>query len=114
AIKTPKGDSVLEGKTLLAIPRQPMPGDEGKDPRGWPLSVLLDAAGIKKFERLLLSDATGTNLTLDKADFDEAKSIPYVKLNRQGSLRLRVFKKQGSAWQASGDLRGIATIEVVK
>ena len=114
AIKTKAGASVLEGSKLLQIPREPMPGDASKDPKGWPLTVLLDAAGIKSFERILLTDAAGMNLTLDKADFDPKTSIPYVKLNRQGALRFRVFKKQGDAWQVSGDLRGITSIEVLK
>ena len=113
AIKTPKGESTLDGKTILAIPRQPMPGDDSKDAKGWQFRTLLDAAGIKSFERLLLTDAGGTNLTLDKADFSD-KSIPYVKLNRSGQLRFKVYKQQGTAWQVSGDLRGIVSIEVVK
>ena len=41
-------------------------------------------------------------------------SVPYVKLNRQGSLRLQVYKKQGTGWQRSGDLRGLVAIEVLK
>jgi hypothetical protein len=113
-IKTASGESVLEGTKLLAIARQPMPGDTSNEAKGWPLVVILDAGGIKKFERVLLSDSTGSNLTLDKADFDPKTSVPYVKLNRQGALRVTVFKKQGEGWQKGGDLRGLAAIEVVK
>jgi hypothetical protein len=113
-IKTASGESVLEGSKLLAIPRQPMPGDASNEPKGWPLATVLDAGGIKKFERVLLSEAGGSNLTLDKADFDPKTSVPYVKLNRQGALRVTVFKKQGEGWQKGGDLRGLASIEVVK
>lgn len=111
AIKTPKGESTLDGKTLLAIPRTPMPGDTSNEPRGWPLKLLLDAAGIKKFSKLVLVDSQGLVLNLDAKDFDDKTSVPYVKLNRQGSLRVQVYKKQGEGWQRSGDLRGLESIE---
>ncbi|HUJ59864.1 MAG TPA: hypothetical protein VLX92_15275 [Kofleriaceae bacterium] len=113
-IQTPAGTSKLEGKTLLAIPRSGMPGDDSKEPKGWPLAQLLDAAGIKSFHTLLLTDTDGLNLTLEKRDFDDQTSIPFVKLNRQGALRVTVFKKQGQGWQKGGDLRGLAAIQVVK
>jgi hypothetical protein len=111
-IKTSTGDTVIKGDKLLAMPRAPQPGEDG-DPKGWTLKVILDAAGVKSFERLLLTDATGMNITLDKADLSDT-SVPFVKLNRQGSLRFRVFKKQGTGWQATGDLRALTTIQVVK
>jgi hypothetical protein len=60
----------------------------------------------------VLTDTGGLNLTLEKADFDPKTSVPYVKLNRQGALRVQVFKKQGDTWQRAGDLRGLAEIEV--
>jgi hypothetical protein len=112
SIVTPTGTSKLEGKTLLAIPRQPLPGETGEG-RGWPLATVLDAAHITKFDKLLLADGAGLNLTLEKADFS-ADSVPYVKLNRQGSLRFNLFKKQGTGWQRSGDLRGLVSIQVLK
>jgi hypothetical protein len=114
AIKTPTGSSMLEGSKLLAIPREPMPGDAAKDPRGWSLSKILDAAGIKKFHKVMLGDVEGNALTLEPADFNPTASIPFVKLNRQGSLRVTVYKKQGEGWQRAGDLRGLASIEVLK
>ncbi|HEY1559136.1 MAG TPA: hypothetical protein VGF94_30150 [Kofleriaceae bacterium] len=112
-IKTPAGASKLAGKTLLAIPRQPLPGETGEG-RGWPLQLLLDAAGIKKFAKLVLTDSEGLTVELEQADFDAKTSMPYVKLNRQGALRFTLFKKQGEGWQKRGDLRGLASIEVVK
>lgn len=113
-IKTAAGEQVMEGAKLLALPRSPMPGDDSKDPRGWPLQAILDAAGVKTFERLLLTDAAGMNLTLEKADFDPKTSVPFIKLNRSGQLRVRVFKKQGESWNPTGDLRGLVGIQVVK
>lgn len=114
SVKTPAGESTLEGTKLLAIARQPMPGDDSNEPRGWTLSTILDAAGIKKFQKIMLSDVSGQALSLEPADFDAKTSIPFVKLNRQGALRLTVFKKQGEGWQRAGDLRGLVSIEVLK
>jgi hypothetical protein len=113
SIVTSAGKFQLDGKTLLAIPRVPLPGETG-DGRGWALATLLEAAKVTKFERLVLSDAAGLNLTLDKKDFDPQSSIPYVKLNRQGALRFNLFKKVGTGWQRSGDLRGLVSIQVAK
>lgn len=111
-IKTAKGESVLPGPKLLAVPREPMPG--GTDPKGWTLATLMKTAGVDHYEKVLLSDSSGLNLTLEKQDLDPATSVPYVKLNRQGSLRVKIFKKQGATWQGTGDLRGLERIEVLK
>jgi len=111
-VTTPKGEHVIEGKQLLDIKREPMPGQTGSG-RGWPLTTVLEAGGVKQFKRLMLTDAAGMNLTLEKRDFT-ATSIPFVKLNRQGQLRFRVFKKQGTGWQSNGDLRGLTTIQVLE
>ncbi len=111
-IKTAKGESVLDGPKLLAVPREPMPGDS--DPKGWTLATVLKTAGIDHYQKVLLSDSSGLNLTLEKQDLDPATSIPFVKLNRQGSLRVKVFKKQGTTWQGTGDLRGLVRIEILQ
>jgi hypothetical protein len=111
--KTKAGDKVIDGKQLLAIPREAMPGQTG-DGKGWPLTTLLEAAGVKTFDKLLLADAAGMNLNLDKSDFVPGKSIPFVKLNRQGALRFRVFKKQGDGWEQTGDLRGLVSVQIIK
>lgn len=111
-ITTPKGKSTLEGAKLLAVPREIEPG--GKDPKGWTLATLMKTGGVDHYEKLVLTDAAGLNLTLEKQDLDPATSVPYIKLNRQGTLRVKVYKKQGDSWQASGDLRGLVAVEVVK
>src|SRR5262249_10730148 len=103
-IKTPKGSTTLTGDQLLAVPREKVPGTG--DGKGWTLAKVLELGGVKTFDKLVLTDAVGTNLNLDKSAFDAQKSIPFVKLNRQGKLRLRVFQKQGDTWQpGGGDLR---------
>jgi hypothetical protein len=113
AIKTPDGDLKFTGNQLLALPRQPMPGNE--DTKGWSLKQVLDAAGVKKLGKVTLIDANGTSLILEKAELaDEKKLVPFIKLNRQGTLRFRVLKKSGDGWQAGGDLRSIATIQIAK
>ena len=112
-IKSKAGDKVIEGAKLLEMPREAPPGGEGEG-KGWKLSAVLAQAGITKYERLLLADAKGTNLTLEKQDLDEKTAVPFVKLNRQGTLRFRVYRKQGETWQPGSDLRGLATIEILK
>ena len=86
-----------------------MPGGGG-DAKGWQLVTVLDAAGIKHFDKLLLTDAAGLTLTLEHKDFDGKTTIPFIKLNRQGALRFRIFKKQGDGYQATGDLRALTSI----
>ena len=103
-------DRLLTGEKILAIPREAMPGSP--DTKGWPLSKLLAAADVTKFTKLVLIDAAGTALTIDKKDFDDKTTIPFIKLNRQGSLRFRMLKKQGDGWQYAGDLRALSTIKV--
>lgn len=113
AIKSATGEQVLKGDKLLETPRQPLPGETG-DAKGWPLSVVLANAGVQKYERLVLTGENGTNLTLEKQDLDPKTSVPFIKLNRQGSLRFRVYKKQGELWQAGADLRGLVRVEILK
>jgi hypothetical protein len=110
AIKTAGGDKTLTGEAILAIPRETMPGNE--DTKGWRLTKLLAAAGITKFTKLVLLDAAGTSLIIESKDFDDKTTIPFIKLNRQGSLRFRLMKKQGDGWAPTGDLRALATIKV--
>ena len=108
SVKTAAGASQLTGAQVLALPREPTPGSP--DQKGWRLAALLDAAGVKAFEHLVLRDAGGNNLTLDRADVSDT-SVPFLKLNKQGMLRLKVYKKAGDGWNAAGDLRGLTAIE---
>jgi len=112
-IKTAAGEQVIKGETLLETQREAQPGETGEG-KGWTLTSILGHAGIKTYERLLLTGEGGTNLTLEKQDLDPKTSVPFVKLNRQGSLRFRVFKKQGDTWQPGQDLRGLVRVEILK
>ncbi|MBA3463722.1 MAG: hypothetical protein H0T46_27445 [Deltaproteobacteria bacterium] len=113
AIITPKGEQVMTGDKLLALPREAMPGGGG-DAKGWRLGVVLEAAGVKSFKRVRLTDLKGPTLTLEKADLEDKATIPFLKLNRQGSLRFRLYKQQGEGWQPAGDLRDLAKIEILE
>jgi len=108
AVKTKAGTSSLTGEQLLALPREGTPGNP--EQKGWRLTALLDAAGVKAYDQLVLRDASGTTLVIDKKDVSDT-SVPFIKLNKQGSLRLRVWKKAGDGWNGAGDLRGLAAIE---
>ena len=106
--RTPAGTTTLTGDKLIGLPREAMPGSP--DQKGWRLTTLLDAAGVKTYHHLVLSDASGTSLTLEKADLGDT-TIPFIKLNKQGALRFRVLKKVGAGWTPSGDLRALVAIE---
>lgn len=109
---TPKGTSVLDGAKLLAIPRDNIPGTS--DAKGWTLQTLLTAGGVTTFDKLVVSNAAGVALNLDKDAFSAA-SVPFVKLNRKGELRMRIYKKAGTEWQpGGGDLSDLDGIEVLK
>jgi len=113
AVKTAKGTTIVDGTKLLAIPRADVLGEGGG--KGWTLQTILDAGGVKKFDKLVLTATDGTALNIDRSAFDAKTSIPFVKLNRQGKLRLRIYKKEGETWNPTGgDLRELAAIEVLK
>ena len=107
-IEAPSGKSQLTGAQIIALPRETMPGTE--ETHGWRLQQLLDLAGIKKFEQIVLRDAGGTTVIVDRKD----KTVPFIKLNKQGSLRFRVLKQAGTGWKTEGELRSLVGIKVSK
>ncbi len=109
-IKTPTGDKELSGEKILSLPREPQPGNE--DTKGWRVTQFLEAVGVTKYQSLVLIDAGGTTLPLDKKELDPATANPFIKLNKQGHLRFRMFTKQGDGWQPGADLRQLVTIQV--
>ncbi len=112
-IKTAAGEKVVTGATLLETPREFQPGhDDGG--KGWTLATILEHAGVTAYQRLRLTGENGTNLTLEKQDLDPKSAVPFVKLNRQGTLRFRVFEKKGDTWQPGKDLRGLVDVEILK
>ncbi|MBA3392259.1 MAG: hypothetical protein H0T89_06425 [Deltaproteobacteria bacterium] len=109
-IKTPSGDKELTGEKILSLPREPQPGNE--ETKGWRVTQFLDAVGVTKYQSLVLIDAGGTTLPLDKKELDPATANPFIKLNKQGHLRFRMFTKQRDGWQPGADLRQLVTIQV--
>lgn len=107
-VKTRDGTTTLTGDKILALPRESMPGNA--DQKGWRLGALLTAAGVTAYEHLVLTDAGGTSLTLDRKELDD-NTVPFVKLNKSGLLRFRVLKKAGEGWNPAGDLRALVAIE---
>lgn len=106
------GKVTLTGAQLLALPRENMPGSEA-DAKGWSLATFLTAANVKAPVRVRLSDADGFTVILEKADFAKSNSVPFVKLNKQGALRFRLYQKKGEAWTATSDLRRLTSVEVL-
>ena len=109
-VTTAKGSVELAGEKLLGIEREAMPGGGG-DAKGWKLDTLLAAADVKTYKKVTLLDAGGASIPLEKSEIT-AESVPFIKLNRKGALRFRLYKKQGDGWQSSGDLGSLAEIRV--
>ncbi|HRC55142.1 MAG TPA: hypothetical protein PKU97_04420 [Kofleriaceae bacterium] len=113
AIEGPGTTTELTGPQLLALPRQAAPDDSSGEQKGWTLMSILAAANIKQAKRVLLTGEE-LNLTLEEADLDPKLAVPFIKLNRQGSLRFRTYRKEGAGWTVGGDLRGLHKIQVLK
>jgi len=109
-ITGPAGEQQLTGAQILALPREPQPGNE--DTKGWRVTQFLAAAGVKSYKSVVLIDAGGASLPFERAELEAKTSNPFVKLNKQGSLRFRMFKRQGDGWQPSADLRSLVAIQV--
>lgn len=113
AIEAKGKTTELGGPELLALPRQGAPDDPSGEQKGWPLLSLLEHAGVKNAKRVLLT-GDELNLTLEESDLDPKTAVPFIKLNRQGALRFRTYKKEGTGWVVAGDLRGLRKIQVLQ
>lgn len=109
-IVTKDGEKQLTGPEILKLPREPQPGSE--DTKGWRVTQFLTAAGVTKFESITLHDVSGATVPLTKQELDPKSTNPFVKLNKSGVLRFRMFTKQGDGWSPGADLRGLVKIEV--
>lgn len=103
-------EHVLTGTQILALPREDQPG--APETKGWKLTALLDAAGVTTFNKVILIDAGGVSLPYEKTELADPSFVPFIKMNKQGSLRFRMLKKEGDTWSAVGDLRALATVQV--
>lgn len=109
-IVTAQGTTTLSGEKLLGIEREPMPGGGG-DAKGWQVPAILTAAGVDNYTKLTLTSDDGASVPLTKAELGP-DSVPFVKLNRKGQMRFRLYKKQGSGFTSGADLRSLVKIKV--
>lgn len=109
----PAGEIKFTGEQLAKMSTTTAPiGD--MDTPGWTLPAVLEAAGVKPAEakQIVVYGEEGANLVLEPGDLDPAKANLFIKLNRQGKLRFRVFRKVGETWEVGGELRGISEVEL--
>lgn len=112
-IKQPGGDRVVTGAELgkIAMVAPPV-GDT--ETTGWDVASLLHDLKIDVTAKVIVTDTTGASVTMTKAELDPKKSVAFMKLNRSGQLRFRLFQKnKGGGWDIAGELRGVTTIELL-
>ena len=83
AISTPKGEATFTGDKLAALPTIKAPTGDTETP-GWNLVDILGAAGIKDPKVVVLTDEEKASLRIEGDDWDPAKTVLYVKLNKSG------------------------------
>jgi hypothetical protein len=110
-IDAPDGVKTFTGDKLAALPTTHAPVGDTDTP-GWTLLQILDAVGVKPTKTVVVEGGEGANLILDPGDLDPAKALLFIKLNRSGALRFRVFRKTGDTWELGGELRGVSRIEL--
>jgi hypothetical protein len=102
------GDKQITGPEILKLPREPQPGNE--DTKGWRVQQFLTAAGVTKFQTITLVDANGATVPLTKKELDGG--VAFIKLNKQGALRFRMYTKKGEGWEPGADLRSLVRIDI--
>jgi len=109
-ITTPDAVKTLTGPEIMKLPRIGQPNQE--DAKGWTLFQLFEAAGVTKYEKVTLIGANAMSVPLDKQELDPATTLPFIKLNKAGALRFRMYTKKGDAWVQGADLRELISIKV--
>jgi hypothetical protein len=102
------GDKQITGPEILALPREPQPGNE--DTKGWRVQQFLDKVGVTKFTSITLVDDNGITVPLTKKELEGG--VAFIKLNKQGALRFRMYTKKGEGWESGADLRSLSRIDV--
>lgn len=103
--------TTIDGGQIAKLPTSTAPiGDT--DTPGWTLGQLIELAGAEPTGKVIVYGSEGANLILEPADFDPAKATAFIKLNRSGQMRFRLFRKAGSTYDIAGELRGIDKIEL--
>ena len=107
----PAGETVFTGDKLAPLPTTTAPiGDT--DTPGWTIDQILTAAGVSPKGQVVVYGEESANLILEPSDLDPETAKPFIKLNRSGQLRFRLFRKNGETWDIAGELRGISRIEL--
>jgi hypothetical protein len=101
----------VTGDKLGAMPTSTAPVGDTSTP-GWTLQQVLELGEADYQGKSVVVTGTEANLVLEPADLDPAKAVLFIKLNRQGQLRFRAFRKQAEAWEQFGELRGLTRVEV--
>jgi hypothetical protein len=112
-IKQAGGDRVVTGDELGKVAKVAPPvGDT--ETTGWDVASLLHDLDIPLTAKVIVTDKSGASVTMTRAELDPKKSVAFMKLNRSGDLRFRLFQKnKGGGWNIAGELRGVTTIELL-
>lgn len=112
-LKQPSGAYLLTGEELGKIAKvAPPTGDT--DTTGWDVAAILAARSIKVTGKVVLTDGEGAAVEIAAADLVPAKTLAFLKLNKQAQLRFRLFQKTAAGtWAVTGELRGVTQIEIV-
>jgi hypothetical protein len=107
----PAGETVFTGDKLGSLPTTTAPVGDTETP-GWTIDQILTTAGVSPKGKVVVYGEESANLILEPSDLDPTRSKPFIKLNRSGQLRFRLFRKNGETWDIAGELRGISRIEL--
>jgi hypothetical protein len=112
-IKQKSGDVEVTGDDLGKIDRVVPPiGDT--ETQGWDVAAVLASRKLKPTAKVVITDESGTTVTMTAAQFDPKKDLAFMKVNKQGQIRFRLFEKNAAgAWDVAGELRGVTTIELL-
>lgn len=110
-VKVAGGDKTFTGAQLAELPTTTAPIGDTETP-GWTVDQILTALEVKPKGKVVLYGTEGANLILEASDLDPSKGKGFIKLNRSGQLRFRLFRKTGEAWDIAGELRGLSEIVV--
>ncbi len=112
-IKQKSGDVTITGDELAKIAKVAPPiGDT--ETTGWDVATVLASRNLKPTAKVIITDDSGTSVTMTASQFDPKKDLAFMKLNKQGQVRFRLFEKNASGvWDVIGELRGVTTIELL-
>lgn len=96
---------------LQKLPKITAPVGDTETP-GWNLKDIIGLQGDVKFEKVLVLSEGAPPVEVSAADVANADILGFFKLNRQGVLRFRMYKRAGGSWDTLHELRGVTQITV--